>query len=116
MIAKFIKLQFDLSIAGFAYSVGYIYLSIIFIISILFPPIKNILKEYEIHGTTKSVLLISIISGFIYFSVFSYFVLNGPARSASAIELFVWLLLFIGGGLLALYLLYDYKKDKKVPS
>ena len=112
MIDKFIKLQFDLSVAGFAYSVGYIYLSLFYLIAFLAPPLKNILDEYEINGTKKSIIIITLISGCIYYAALYFFILNSPARAVSLIETFIWFLLFIGGGFLALFLLYEYKNKE----
>jgi hypothetical protein len=114
MINKFVKLQFDLSLAGFAYGIGYIFISLFYIISILFPPMKKILKEFEKTGSRKSIGIISLLSGCILYLLFYYIVLNSSIDKASLLESIIWFLLYIGGGYFALYLLYDYKKNKTI--
>ena len=106
IIQKYIEINFIF----YAYSVGYLYLAVIYLPSFLIRPLKRYLSEYERIGTNRSAFIISVISGTVIYLCFLFLVGLDPILGFSAFVLVLWFIGYVLWGYFALFLLADYKK------
>ena len=106
IIQKYIEINFIF----YAYSVGYLYLAVIYLPSFLIRPLKRYLSEYERIGTNRSAFIISVISGIVIYLCFLFLVGLDPISGFSAFVLVLWFIGYVLWGYFALFLLADYKK------
>ena len=98
----------------YAYAVGYAYIALTYIPALIIPPLKRIVNEYEKVGTTKSMRIISLISGTVLFSFFYYLTSFDPEPVFGPVALFFWYLGYILWSYFALFLLHDYRQKNKI--
>jgi hypothetical protein len=91
-------------------------MALVYILGFVIFPLKKVLKNYELSGDKLSIAIISIISGSIFFSLFTLLLLNDPMWKFSLVELIFWFVGYFGWGYFALFLLADYRKKKKLIS
>ena len=98
----------------YAYAVGYAYIALTYIPALIIPPLKRIVNDYEKVGTTKSMRIISIISGTFFFIIFNYLTSYDSEPVFGPVALFFWYLGYILWGYFALFLLHDYRQKYKI--
>jgi hypothetical protein len=113
MIAKLFKYYLDIVFLFYAYVVGYFYIAAPYILGFVIPPLKKILFEYESFGKNKSIAILSLVSGTLWYSTMLLALLNDPSWEFSIIELVLWYVGYYFWGYFALFLLADFKKKKK---
>lgn len=104
---------FNLQFKVLAYTVGYLYLAFPYAVSFVAPPLKRVIQNYEKKGSTKSMFVISFISGslFFYLSWFQLDDMDLPFKSIFANILFY--LGYIAFGFFNLFFLADYRSKYK---
>ena len=114
MIAKLFKYYLDIVFLFSAYVVGYFYMAAPYILGFAIPPLKKTLLKYESFGNNKSIAILSLISGTLWYSTMLLALLNDPAWGFSIVELILWYVGYYFWGYFALFLLADFKKRKNI--
>jgi hypothetical protein len=112
MIAKFFKYYLEIIFLFYAYVIGYFYMAVPYVLGFIIPSLKKVLRNYELAGDYRSISIISLISGTIWYFTMVGALFNDPAWDFSIIELAFWYMGYYFWGFFALYLLADYKKKK----
>jgi hypothetical protein len=112
MIAKLFKYYLEIVFLFYAYVIGYFYLAAPFALGFIIPPLKKVLRNYELSGDNKSISIISLISGTIWYFTMVWALFNDPAWEFSIIELSFWYIGYFLWGFFALFLLADYRNKK----
>jgi hypothetical protein len=114
MISKLFKYYLDIVFLFYAYMVGYFYIAAPYILGFAIPPIKKTLLKYESSGEYKSIAILSLISGTLWYLTMLLALLNDPVWEFSIVELILWYVGYYFWGFFALFLLADFKKRKRI--
>jgi hypothetical protein len=106
IIQKYIEINFIF----YAYTVGYLYLAVIYLPSFFIGPLKKNLSEFEQIGTNRSAFIIAVISGTFLYVCFLLLVGLDPTTGFSPFILVLWFIGYVVWGYFALFLLADYKR------
>ena len=114
MFAKLLKLNLDLTFICYAYAIGYLYMAVPYLLGYIILPCRKVLRNYELSGDKRSLVIISAVSGTIFFALFTLALKNDPNWKFSILELLFWYFGYFIWGYFALFLLADYRKKKKL--
>lgn len=110
MSGNLINSYWELNFKFYAYLVGNLYRAPCYLIGFIIPPFRKVVQEYETNGTTRTISIISFISGSLFYGCINILF---PDFATSIHGKILWYAGYFVWGFFALLLLYDFKNKKK---
>lgn len=104
---KLVDIYLNILFKFLAYTVGYLYLAVPYVLSFAFPPLRAVVLQFLKNGSNSSNFIVSVISGSFIFYL-SWFVFGDiESEFDSYFKIICMYLGYIGFGFFGLFLLAD---------